>query len=355
MIASPGNHPLNSLLMKRQAREWSQAELAKRAGISRAAVSAIESERLTPSVAIALSLAKVLGCSVEELFARASSAGSTQSVWAWQPSQEPCRYWEAEVSGRLLLYPVEAMTLNPLPQDGIWNGGVCQETQPVAPEITLTVATCDPAVGLLAHEYARESGFRMLVFPRGGSAALDLLKQRHIHVAALHRSTDGNPDRNAASVRTVLEESARLLRVASWESGIALPSSKRARSIRSFSRQVRQWATREPGSAARECLDELLDNKPPPGRVVKGHHAVAEAVLAGWAEAGVCVKLPAVEAHLNFVPLQTELLDFSFRAGLENDPRIQALIRVLRSRRYREMINHLPGYDARHTGELGSA
>jgi DNA-binding XRE family transcriptional regulator len=38
----------------RESRGWSQAELARRAGISRAAVSAIEVNRLVPSVTAAL-------------------------------------------------------------------------------------------------------------------------------------------------------------------------------------------------------------------------------------------------------------------------------------------------------------
>jgi len=52
----------NPVLTRRVAREWSQADLAARAGISRAAVSAIEGERLSPSVATALALAAVLEC-----------------------------------------------------------------------------------------------------------------------------------------------------------------------------------------------------------------------------------------------------------------------------------------------------
>lgn len=342
----------NSLLTMRQAREWSQADLAKRANISRAAVSAIESGRLTPSVTTALSLAGVLACTVEELFGRAKSAVSRDPVWAWQPSLEPCRYWEAEVSGRRLFYPVEAMAMNPLPPDGIWKNGVCHESPAIAPEQTLTIATCDPAAGLLAHEYARESGFRMLIFPRGGGVALDLAKQRHIHLAAVHRSTDSSPGRNATSAKQMLGPNARLLRAATWESGLALPTSNRARSVRSATKQVRQWAAREPGSAARECLDHLLGGKIPEGRELDGHHSVAGAVRAGWADAGVCVKLPAADANLNFLPIQNEALDFCFHASLENDPRILALIRVLRSRRYRQMIAELPGYDARLTGEL---
>src|SRR4051794_29327800 len=58
----------NRVKSHRLKRGWSQAELAHRAGISRTAVSAIEVNRLVPSVAAALSLANALDCSVEELF-----------------------------------------------------------------------------------------------------------------------------------------------------------------------------------------------------------------------------------------------------------------------------------------------
>ena len=122
-------------------------------------------------------------------------------------------------------------------------------------------------------------------------------------------------------------------------------------SLTALSRSIRQWAVREPGSAARECLDDLLQGKAAVGRVVESHSGVTEAVRAGWAEAGVCVKVSAVEARLNFLPLQTESLDFCFHASLEHDPRLQALIRVLRSRRYRQMLAELPGYEAGLTGE----
>jgi DNA-binding XRE family transcriptional regulator len=52
-------------------------ELAGRAGISRAAVSAIEGDRLSPSVTTALALAAVLDCSVEELFGCGKSGKRT--------------------------------------------------------------------------------------------------------------------------------------------------------------------------------------------------------------------------------------------------------------------------------------
>jgi DNA-binding XRE family transcriptional regulator/molybdate-binding protein len=344
----------NSVLLRRTARGWTQTDLAKRADVSRASVSAIESGRLTPSVTTALSLARVLECTVEELFGRPAEVEKAGPTWAWQPWQESCRYWEAEVSGKRLLYPVEGVSLNPFPQDGTRRAGVCHDNRASTAEITLTVATCDPAVSLLAREYARESGFRMLVFPRSGGVGLELMRRRLIHAGALHRSTVERPERNAESVRAELGGDGRLLRVAQWEAGVAHGTKGRKATASALTRSIRHWALREPGSAARECLDDLLEGKTASGRVVESHSGVTEAVRAGWAEAGVCVKVCAMEARLEFLPLRNETLDFCFHASLENDPRIQALIRVLRGRSYRQMLAELPGYDAKHTGELSS-
>ena len=79
----------NPVSERRQARHWSQAELAERAGISRAAVGAIEGERLSPSVATALALAAVFECSVEELFRRDGIAKPRGPQWAWMPRGVP--------------------------------------------------------------------------------------------------------------------------------------------------------------------------------------------------------------------------------------------------------------------------
>ncbi len=69
------------------------------------------------------------------------------------------------------------------------------------------------------------------------------------------------------------------------------------------------------------------------------------------AEAGVC---SVEDAGLRFLPLRTESLDLCFSQAIEHDPRVQVLIRLLRSRACRRLLGELPGYDARHTGKLRS-
>jgi putative molybdopterin biosynthesis protein len=331
---------------------WSQEELAARSGVPRSSVSAIEAGRLTPAVSTALALAKCMECSVEELFGGEQKVSGKGFVWAWGVEVDTLRYWEAEVSGRRLLYPVESMPGSAWSHDGVSKTGVLHERGRWEPGQTLVMAGCDPAAGLLSAEYAAASGFRLLAFNRGGGVALELLKQGLVHVAALHRSTAEHPTRNEETVRSFLGTGYRLLRCAEWKEGVALTSANPARSLKACVSQVRQWAVREPGSAARECLDELLERPSHSKRVVMSHHAVVEAVRGGWADAGVCVQLCAQDAGLRFLPIRTESLDLCFPTALERDPRIQALIRLLRSRAHRRLVDELPGYDARLTGEM---
>ena len=58
----------NRLKLLRTQKGFSQGELATRAGITRQAVSAIESNLYLPTTAVALHLASVLACRVEDLF-----------------------------------------------------------------------------------------------------------------------------------------------------------------------------------------------------------------------------------------------------------------------------------------------
>jgi putative transcriptional regulator len=52
----------------RAARGWTQEQLAKAAGVSRQSINSIERDRYVPSLLLALTFAKIFGCTTDELF-----------------------------------------------------------------------------------------------------------------------------------------------------------------------------------------------------------------------------------------------------------------------------------------------
>lgn len=58
----------NAIRALRTERELSQAELAAAMDVSRQTINAIETERYTPSLPLAIALARFFGRSVEEVF-----------------------------------------------------------------------------------------------------------------------------------------------------------------------------------------------------------------------------------------------------------------------------------------------
>ena len=58
----------NSLRVLRAERDWSQAELAARLGVSRQTVNALESGKYAPSLPLAFKVAKAFGRTIEEIF-----------------------------------------------------------------------------------------------------------------------------------------------------------------------------------------------------------------------------------------------------------------------------------------------
>jgi putative transcriptional regulator len=58
----------NEIRQLRAQHGLSQAELAARAGVSRQTINSIEAERYTPSLPLALTLARLFATTVEEIF-----------------------------------------------------------------------------------------------------------------------------------------------------------------------------------------------------------------------------------------------------------------------------------------------
>ena len=65
----PGWNALNNRLkVLRAERDWTQAELGARLGVSRQAVNAIETGKYDPSLPLAFQLARLFDMAIEEIF-----------------------------------------------------------------------------------------------------------------------------------------------------------------------------------------------------------------------------------------------------------------------------------------------
>ena len=331
----------NRVKASRDGRGWSQEELAQRAGISRASVSAIEIHRLVPSVAAAMALAKAFGCGVEDLFGVGDDM--VEERWAWQNPSVPCRFWRAKVGNRILRYPAELTVAGMLPHDGILEPDEQRIVREGNPERTLVMASCDPAAGLVASEYERATGFRLLPLHRSSREALNLLRQGLVHVAGIHLASAENESGNACAAKAILGEGFSLLRLATWDEGLAVGRSKS--SVGAVLRANLRWVGRELGAGARQCQDEILGNRPEPRRLARNHSGVAEAIRCGWADVGVCLRLVSDQAGLGFIHVRNEAYDLCFPTAFESDPRIRKLLELLRSPSTRSLFASLPGYE----------
>ena len=345
---------VNTLALHRRRLGWSQRELAERSELSRAEISAIETGRVIPSTAAALSLARSFDCSVEELFGLAE-VGPQGAPWAWAPSQPIGRFWQVRVGDRILLFPTECTPASTLCHHGFYQNDRVRLNRPSDPSQTLVIAGCDPAVGLLASHIEAVSDFRVLSLTRSSSKALELLGQGLVHAAGLHFSAGSSRGENSTAAQTFLGDKFRLLRVAQWEEGVAVDPSLEVGSIGAVLTSDLRWVGRQEGSGARECLDQILgQRRRPEGYQYQAldHHGVAETIRTGWAQAGVCVRLSAEERGLQFLKVREENYDLCFSAAEESDPRIQALLTAVRSTFYRRDLEQLPGYHTGSTGDL---
>jgi putative transcriptional regulator len=66
----------NRVRHHREAQGWSQGELARRLGVSRQTVNAVETDKYDPSLPLALRIAKLFAVPVNELF-----------LDSWEPSE----------------------------------------------------------------------------------------------------------------------------------------------------------------------------------------------------------------------------------------------------------------------------
>jgi molybdate-binding protein/DNA-binding XRE family transcriptional regulator len=337
-----------------------QDELARRAGLSRQALHAIETARSVPSTAAALRLASVLSVPVEELFWLEEGA----AIRAELAGPMAARVALAEIDGRWVAHPLASGEALHVAADGLRKGARIEPLRPVHElRRNVLVAGCDPALGLLA---ARTSGrdFRLAWVDAPSETALAHLRGGRAHVAGAHLLDEESGEYNVPFVRELFRGRAMVVvTLASWELGFAVARGNplRIRRAADLARRSVRLVNRAPGAGARKLLDRLLQAEGVParsipgyGRIASGHLEAAQTVRGSGADVAVVPRAVALAHGLGFVPLSRERFDLVLPRESLSDERIARALAVLASRSFRRELSALSGFDVARCGRIAA-
>jgi molybdate-binding protein/transcriptional regulator with XRE-family HTH domain len=360
------------LRLARQARGFSQQQLAGMAGVSRQAVSAVESGLSDPSLRVALALARALGMTVEEMFGQVTPTVQVAARPVAPLAEEGARVTLAPMGEGFVALPLSGATVGWagfLPAGGFAAGTVGTGCGPAAavqvvpvgpPRSTLVVAGCDPGLPLLKTPLGMlDPPIAFSWWPCPSQEALMLAADGLVHVAGAHLRGPGG-EYNTGPAAELLPGGGEVMRFCSWREGLLLRPelAKGVRGVADVVGRGLRLVNREPGAEARAVLDRELaelsvEARGLPGydTRVAGHLEVAAAIAAGLAEAGVASEPAALTSGLAFVPLAAEHFDLVIPVGQVGTREVQALLKVLSSRWLLDQVASLPGYDPARCGE----
>lgn len=385
--AEPASNIDNNLKLLRAAKGLSQGDLAHSAHITRQAVCAIEGNQYLPTTAVALRLAGVLGCRVEDLFSLRATGelvsgefvGPTHELGT---SQTPIRVKVARVENRYVIRPVTALgelLAYTVPADGLLLPSepqrqvrgkavkrarvqLLRDRRIIDQEIA--IAGCDPAI-FLAGEYLRryKETATVVGWTMGSRAALDALKRREVHMAGLHIVDARTGESNLPYLRQHLTGGNFLVvTFAAWEEGMIVRrgNPKGIRNVEDLARKDIHFINREEGAGARHLLDQRLLQADIRRTDIRGYELIADShfhiarrIAEGHVDVGMGVRSAANIFGLDFIPLQQSRYDLVVpKPYLTAHPSIGNLLEAIVSRQFRTEIESLGGYDTTETGKI---
>jgi putative molybdopterin biosynthesis protein len=354
----------------RQARGFSQQQLASMAGVSRQAVSAVESGISDPQLRVALALASALGMTVEELFGSEDAVAPVTATPAAPLGGHGARVTLAPMADGYVAFPLRAATAGRsgfLPAGGLVTATSRDEGRPSTsirpigpPRPTLVAAGCDPALPLLEVPLGLlDPPVAFTWWPCSSQEALQLAADGLVHVAGTHLRGPGS-DYNITPAGGLLPDGGEVIGFCSWREGLLLRPelTDQTSGIKDVAGSGLRLVNREPGAEARSLLDRTLADAGIDGSQLRGYHTraaghldVAAAIAAGLADAGIASE-PAARAYdLGFIPLADERFDLVIPAAHTGTREVQGLLKILSSAWLLDQLASLPGYDPGRCGE----
>lgn len=228
---------------------------------------------------------------------------------------------------------------------------------PGEPAVLRLAGSDDPALDVLVRATGESAS--VVAGPRGSVNGIVQLSRGSADAAALHLLDAASGRWNDVLVRGALgDEPVVLVHLWRRQQGLVLAPGNPLGIRGADDLAGRRIAWRPPGTGSRLLLENLMrragcEPHPELGEPAESHLAVAAAVAAGAADAGLAVRAVAESAGLEWVPVVTEPFELALASASLGFA--AALLEVLASSTLQQRLAALPGYDLSMSGELRTA
>ena len=227
----------------------------------------------------------------------------------------------------------------------------------------VSIGSHDITLDILSDEIRnRGNDIRIASGNVGSLGGLLALKKGTAHMAGCHLLDIQTGEYNISYIRKYLEGvPVHVFNLVARDQGLIIQKGnpKEVKGIGDLKRDDITFVNRQPGSGTRILFDyKLKEMGIDPARIMGyeneeyTHMNVAVSVLNGMTDVGLGIMAAARALDLDFIPVIKEQYDLVVPSSFVDDPKIELIIGVARSREFRERVKGLGGYNPAKSGDL---
>ena len=221
----------------------------------------------------------------------------------------------------------------------------------------------DLSLDILAdHLRRRESGYALSSAHVGSMGGIMALKRGETHMAGVHLLDEESGTYNVPYLQRFLPElDLVLIHLALRDLGLMVPpgNPRGISGLKDLCGTGLVFINRQKGAGTRLFLDYKLKEQGLDAKDISGyereefnHLAVAAAVAAGSADAGLGIEAAAKALGVDFIPLAQEFYELAMTASFYNSSRCREMLDIIVSASFREAVEKMGGYDLQKSGDI---
>ena len=196
----------------------------------------------------------------------------------------------------------------------------------------------------------------------GSMGGLMAIKKGACHMAGAHLLDPEDGSYNISYIKKYLpNQKVWIINLVMRDQGliVAKTNPKNIQSIQDLKDKGLKFINRQPGSGTRILFDYKLKSLGLSIHDIQGyendeytHMSGAVSVLSGRVDAGLGIHAAARALDLDFIPIVTEEYDLIIPDRFYKTPKIQTLLKIIQTEKFKDRIQSLGGYGTQKTGKI---